>query len=58
MWKNLLENREIVTKKNEIRQMEEQEENVVIGIMAEAKKRIAKTRKLKEIEVTCLINFN
>lgn len=37
--------------KNKLRQVEEQEENEVVAIMDEAKKRIARTRKLKDIEV-------
>lgn len=51
MLKNLNDNREIIEKKNQIRQMEEKKENMVIAIMEESKKKIAKTRKLKEIEV-------
>lgn len=51
MLKNLNDNQEIIDKKNKLRQLEEQEENAVVAIMDEAKKRIAKTRKLKEIEV-------
>ncbi|CAI6375139.1 unnamed protein product [Macrosiphum euphorbiae] len=48
---HLNENRKIVAENIKLRQLEDQEENLVVSIMAEAKKKIAKTRKLKEIEV-------
>jgi len=48
---HLDENRKIVAENIKRRQLEDQEENLVVSIMAEAKKKIAKTRKLKEIEV-------
>ncbi|XP_026822616.1 vicilin-like seed storage protein At2g18540 [Rhopalosiphum maidis] len=48
---HLNENREIVAENNKQRQLKDQEENLVVSIMAEAKKKIAKTRKLKEIEI-------
>jgi len=54
---NLNENRKIVAENIKMRQLEDQEENLVVSIMAEAKKKIAKARKLKEIEVcTYLLN--
>jgi len=34
-----------------LRQLEDEKENVLISIMAEAKKKMARKRKLKEIEV-------
>lgn len=36
---------------NKQRQLKDQEENVIVSIMADAKKKLARTRKLKEIEV-------
>ncbi|CAI6376141.1 unnamed protein product [Macrosiphum euphorbiae] len=48
---HLNENRKIVAENIKLRQLEDQEENLVLSIMAEAKKKIAKTRKLKEIEI-------
>ena len=48
---HLNENRKIVAENIKLRQLEDQEENLVVSIMAESKKKIAKTRKLKEIEV-------
>ncbi|CAI6377045.1 unnamed protein product [Macrosiphum euphorbiae] len=48
---HLNENRKIVAENIKLRQLEDQEENLVVSIMAEAKKKIAKTRKLKEIEI-------
>jgi len=53
MLKNLNDNREIIRKNNELRQLEEQEEKMTVAIMYEAKKGIAKIIKLKEIEVMC-----
>lgn len=52
---NLNENRKIVAENIKLRQLEDQEENLVVSIMAEAKKKLAKTRKLKEIEVCTYI---
>lgn len=53
--KNLLihlsQNKKIVAKNIKLRQLEDEEENAVVSIMAIAKKKIARTRKLKEIEV-------
>lgn len=51
MLKNLNDNREIIDRNNEIRQLEEKEENMAIAIMNETKLKIDKIRKLKEIEV-------
>ncbi|XP_060875980.1 DNA ligase 1-like isoform X2 [Metopolophium dirhodum] len=48
---HLNENRKFVAENIKLRQLEDQEENLVVSIMAEAKKKIAKTRKLKEIEI-------
>ncbi|XP_003240302.1 DNA ligase 1 [Acyrthosiphon pisum] len=48
---HLNENRKIVAENIKLRQLEDQEENLVVSIMAESKKKIAKTRKLKEIEI-------
>lgn len=52
MLKNLADNREIVENKNKVRQMEEKEENEIIAIMADAKKKMATMRILKEKEVS------
>lgn len=52
---NLNENRKNVAENIKLRQLEDQKENLVVSIMAEAKKKIAKTRKLKEIEVCTYI---
>lgn len=52
MLKNLADNREIVENKIKIRQMEEKEENEIIAIMADAKKKMAMMRILKEKEVS------
>ncbi|KAE9541124.1 hypothetical protein AGLY_004369 [Aphis glycines] len=48
---HLNENRKIVDENNKQRQLKDQEENVIVSIMADAKKKMAKTRKLKEIEI-------
>ncbi|XP_022168579.1 trichohyalin [Myzus persicae] len=48
---HLNENRKIVAENVKLRKLEDQEENVVVSIMAEAKKKIARTRKLKDIEI-------
>ncbi|KAF0762981.1 inner centromere protein-like [Aphis craccivora] len=48
---HLNENRKIVDENNKQRQLKDQEENVIVSIMADAKKKIARTRKLKEIEI-------
>lgn len=42
----------MINKNEELCQTEEQEEEMVIAIMAETKKLIARARRLKEIEVT------
>jgi len=49
--KNKDENREIATKRNEQRQLEEQRENMIVAVMNDMQKKIAKMTKLKEIEV-------
>lgn len=49
---NLKENREIILKNNEIHRLAEQKENMLVKILDEAKKKVAKTLKLKEIEVS------
>lgn len=51
MLKNLNENRENVAKKNKLHKLEEEEENMAVTIMDEAKKKMSKTRKHKEIQV-------
>lgn len=48
---NLKKNREIVEAKKKLQMLVEQEENMVVSIMDEAKKRMVKIRKQKEIEV-------
>jgi len=45
------ESRNIMAENIKRRQLEDEKENVLISIMAEAKKKMAKKRKLKEIEV-------
>lgn len=54
---HLNENRKIVAENVKLRQLEDQEENVVVSIMAEAKKKIARTRKLKDIEVSTTLYY-
>ncbi|XP_050421048.1 trichohyalin-like isoform X2 [Adelges cooleyi] len=51
MMKNLNDSREIAAKKKQMEQLVERDEDMVIAILAEANKRIARTRKLKEIEI-------
>lgn len=51
MLKNLNENRENVAKKNKLQKLEEEEENIVVSIMNEAKKKMNKIRKYKEMQV-------
>lgn len=48
---HLNENRNIVDENNKQRQLKDQEENAIVSIMADTKKKIANKRKLKEIEV-------
>lgn len=45
------ESRKIKAENIKRRQLEDEKENVLISIMAEAKKKMARKRKLKEIEV-------
>ncbi|XP_025195475.1 LOW QUALITY PROTEIN: coiled-coil domain-containing protein 173-like [Melanaphis sacchari] len=47
----LNENRKLVTEKMKRRQSQDKEENLQISIMAEAKKKLAKKIKLKELEI-------
>lgn len=49
--KDITENRELITKNDEMRRLEEWEEDMVTAIMAETKKILTRTRQLKEIEV-------
>lgn len=47
----MAENRDLIIKNDEMRRTEEWEEDMVTAIMAETKKILARTRRLKEIEV-------
>lgn len=49
--KHLNESRKIAADSKKLRQLDEQEEDMVVAAMGESKKRIAKTQRLKEIQV-------
>lgn len=51
MIKHLNESRKIAADAKKLRQLDEQEEDMVVSAMDESKKRIAKTQRLKEIQV-------
>lgn len=51
LQKDIAENKKLINRNEELRQTEEQEEEMVIAIMAETKKLLARARRLKEIEV-------
>lgn len=51
LQKDIEDNRELIAKNYEIQQSEEQEEEMMTAIMAETKKILARTRRLKEREV-------
>lgn len=51
LQKDIADNRIMITRQDDIRETEEWEEEMVITIMAETKKTLARTRRLKEIEV-------
>lgn len=51
IWKNVDENRQFVAKKKEQHELDEQIESTNITIMKEMGKRVAKLKKLKEMEV-------
>lgn len=51
MVKNLEENREIVKKNTEIRILKDQKENDLLTINKEAKKKIDRTIKLRQVDV-------
>ncbi|XP_050055150.1 trichohyalin isoform X3 [Aphis gossypii] len=51
LQKDIADNRIMITRQNDIREMEEWEEDMVTTIMAETKKTLARARRLKEIEL-------
>jgi len=52
LQKDVADNRELIAKNDEMRRVNEWEEEMTIAIMAETKKILARARKLKEIEVS------
>lgn len=51
LQKDIEENRDLINRNDEMRRSEEEEEDMMTAIMAETKKIVAKTRRLKEKEV-------